>query len=95
MDPILIYWAVTGIILFIIFQDPNVPEYLRLRAAQAATHLRGAVLGWRLRTGLALSRRSLRADRLGRILREAELRRIERNPAYAEFFQDVPKVSEE
>ena len=87
MDPLVVSaWGTAALI--IIFQDPNVPEYIQLRLSLAALSLRGFGLRIRLGFGLALSRRSFRNDWLGRRLRDRELRSIQRNPSYRELFDN-------
>ena len=91
MDTLLACWAVTTFILFLLFEDPNVPEFIKLRFLQVTTTLRGAGLRLRLLARLSVTRRSLRDDWLGRRLRDMELRSIQHNPAYSEFFKPRPE----
>ena len=86
MDTLLISTWGAAALLIIIFRDPNVPEFIKLRLLQITTNLRGALLRRRLQLRLSLTKRSLRNDWLGRRLRDIELRSIQRNPAYREFF---------
>ena len=91
MDTLLVSWAVTTFILFFLFEDPNVPEFIKLRLLQVTTNLRGASLRLRLLAQLSVTRRSFRDDWIGRRLRDYELRAIQRNPAYREFFKPRPE----
>jgi hypothetical protein len=86
MDTLIISTWGAAALLIILFQDPNVPEFIKLRLLQVTTNLRGAGLRLGLLAQLSLTKRSLRNDWLGRRLRDIELRSIQRNPAYREFF---------
>lgn len=91
MDTLLACWAVTAFILFLLFEDPNVPKFIKLRFLQVTTTLRGAGLRLRLLARLSVTRRSFRDDWIGRRLRDYELRAIQRNPAYRELFKPRPE----
>ena len=95
MDTLLACWAVTTFILFLLFEDPNVPEFIKLRLLQVTTNLRGAGLRLRLLAQLSVTRRSFRDDWIGRRLRDFELRSIQRNPAYRELFKPRPEPLQE
>jgi hypothetical protein len=86
MDPFVVSVWGTAALLIILFRDPNVPAFIRLQALHISQQL--LALLFRLSWGaqLTLTRRSLRNDWLGRRLRDRELRAIQRNPAYREFF---------
>ena len=92
--PILIGFDI-GLVLAIIYVlDRNVfyaiylilsgiPTWIELRSRQAILRIR-----------LYLDKQSLRPGPVGQFLRDRELRAIQRNPAYREFFKDLPKVQD-
>jgi len=89
MDTSIIIGLDIGLVLTIVYVlDRNVfyaiylilsgiPTWIELR-------IRQTILGIRLN----LDKQSLRPGPVGRFLRDRELRAIQRNPAYREFFQD-------
>ena len=91
MDTLLISTWGTAALLIIIFRDPNVPEYIQLRIRQALQRCYALLLSYRFAASLLFTRRSFRNDWLGLRLRYIELRSIQRNPAYREFFESRPE----
>lgn len=86
MDPFLISTWGTAALLIILFRDPNVPAFIQLKALHTAQQLRASLFRISWGAQLALTKRSFRNDWIGRRLRALELRRIQRNPTYREFF---------
>ncbi len=88
MDPFVVSaWGMAALII-ILFQDPNVPQYILLRIIRLRQQTQALLLSYRLAASLALTRRSFRNDWLGRGLRSWELWSIRRNPAYREIFNN-------
>lgn len=91
MDTLLACWAVTAFILFLLFEDPNVPEFIKLRFLQFTITIRSTGLRLSLLARMAATQRSFRDDWLGRRLQDFELRSIQHNPAYRELFKPRPE----
>ena len=88
MDPFIVSVWGTAALLIILFQDPNVPAFIRLSALRVLSYFWTSLLRISLGYSLFLTRCSLRNDWIGRWLRDRELHSIQRNPAYREFFDN-------
>ena len=78
----------TCLIVVIILLEPLLPQALDLLLKSFGVWIKTQITKIQLYVPLAIQRRSLRNDALGRLLRTVDLWRIRNNPAFREFFNN-------
>ena len=85
MNPYII--ALLAIVTFLLATEELATHWLQIQLQRLALHLRGLPLRTRLQVRLSLDRYSFtKSNVLARAIRSWQLRRIQNNPAYSEFF---------
>ena len=89
MDPtaILIGLDISLVCVLVYVLDPNLVRYVDLFIQGAAVWLQLRIAQGLFRVRLWYDKQSLRPGPVGRFLRDLQLKSIERNPAYREFFR--------
>lgn len=76
-----------GLLLAIVYiLEPNLPYYLKLKISEQFINLNLRLYQGVFRIRIWYDQQSLRPGPVGRFLRDQQLRRIQRNPTYREFF---------
>ena len=82
-----------GLVLAIVYiVEPNLPHYLWLRIGESFINIRLQVYRRLFELRFWYDKQCLRPGPVGRFLRDQQLRRIQQNPAYREFFQKMSEM---
>ena len=85
--PILIGLDISLVCVLIYVLDPNLIRYVDLSIQGAVVWLQLRITQGLFRVRLWYDKQSLRPGPVGRFLRDQQLKAIQRNPAYREFFR--------
>ena len=77
-----------GLVLAIVYiVEPNLPYYLWLRLGESFINIRLQIYRRLFELRFWYDKQCLRPGPVGRFLRDRQLKTIQRNPAYREFFR--------